>query len=44
MRIDLPVLTERFGANRFYQVQKIYELDGGIEQDDEFSNPFHVIR
>lgn len=44
MRIDLPVLSERMGANRFYQVQKIYELDGGFEQDDEFSNPFHVIR
>ncbi len=44
MRLDLPILTERCGANRFYQVQKIYELDGGFDLDDEFSSPFHVIR
>lgn len=44
MRLDLPTHAERFGANRFYNVQKIYELDGGFALDDEFSSPFHVIR
>ena len=44
MRLDLPVYAERFGANIFNNVQKIYEFDGGYELDDEFSSPFHVIQ
>ena len=44
MRLELPARAERFGANLFYQVQKIYELDGGLHLDDEFSSPFHVIQ
>lgn len=44
MRLELHKLAERFGANRFYKVQKIYEIDGGHEIDNEFSSPFHVIR
>ena len=44
MRLELPARAERFGANLFYQVQKIYELDGGLHMDDEFSSPFHVIQ
>ena len=44
MRIELPVNAERFGSNMFYAVQKVFELDGGIDVDDAFSNPFHVVR
>lgn len=44
MRIELPVNAERFGSNLFYAVQKVFELDGGIDTDDAFSNPFHVVR
>jgi len=44
MRLELPARAERFGANLFYNVQKIYELDGGLHLDDEFSSPFHVIQ
>lgn len=44
MRIEIPAYAERFGANLFHKVQKIYELDGGYELDTEFSSPFHVIR
>jgi len=44
MRLELPASAERFGANLFYHVQKIYELDGGLHLDDEFSNHFHVIQ
>jgi mannosyl-3-phosphoglycerate synthase len=44
MRLELPVYAERFGANIFYNVQKVYEFDGGYELDDEFSSPFHVIQ
>lgn len=44
MRIELSNHAERFGANLFYNVQKVYELDGGIEQDAEFASPFHVIQ
>lgn len=44
MRLELPATAERFGANLFYSVQKIYELDGGLHLDAEFSNPFHVIQ
>lgn len=44
MRIGLPSNSERFGANLFYSVQKVYELDAGLEVDEEFSSPFHTIR
>ena len=44
MRIELPARAERFGANQFYNIQKIYELDGGYEFDGEFASPFHVIQ
>ena len=44
MRLELPVYAERFGANLFYNVQKVYEFDGGFDADDEFSSPFHVIQ
>lgn len=44
MRIELPANTERFGANIFHNIQKVYELDGGYELDDEFSSQFHVIQ
>lgn len=44
MRLELPSIAERFGANLFYHVQKMYELDGGLHLDDEFSNHFHVIQ
>lgn len=44
MRLELPARAERFGANLFYNIQKIYELDGGYELDGEFSSPFHVIQ
>lgn len=44
MRLDLPINAERFGANVFYNVQKIYEFDGGFHLDEEFSSPFHVIQ
>lgn len=44
MRIEIPTNAERFGANLFYPVQKIYELDGGFEVDSAFDNPFHVIQ
>lgn len=44
MRLELPARAERFGANLFYNIQKIYELDGGHEFDGEFASPFHVIQ
>lgn len=44
MRLEIPTNAERFGANLFYQVQKIYELDGGYGVDAEFDSPFHVIQ
>lgn len=44
MRLELPVYAERFGACIFYNVQKVYEFDGGYELDDEFASPFHVIQ
>lgn len=44
MRIGLPTNSERYGSNLFYSVQKVYELDGGLDVDEEFSSPFHVIR
>jgi mannosyl-3-phosphoglycerate synthase len=44
MRIEMPARAERFGANLFYNVQKIYELDGGYQLDGEFASPFHVIQ
>jgi mannosyl-3-phosphoglycerate synthase len=44
MRLELPARAERFGANLFYNIQKIYELDGGFEFDGEFASPFHVIQ
>lgn len=44
MRIEVPANAERLGANLFYKVQKIYELDGGYEVDTEFDSPFHVIQ
>lgn len=44
MRIGLPTNSERYGSNLFYSVQKVYELDGGLEIDSEFASPFHVIR
>jgi mannosyl-3-phosphoglycerate synthase len=44
MRLELPARAERFGANLFHSVQKIYELDGGYELDTEFASPFHTIR
>ncbi len=44
MRLEIPTNAERFGANLFYKVQKIYELDGGYGIDTEFDSPFHVIQ
>ncbi len=44
MRLEIPANSERFGANQFYKVQKIYELDGGYAADAEFNSPFHVIQ
>lgn len=44
MRIGLHTNSERYGSNLFYSVQKVYELDGGLDADAEFSSPFHVIR
>ena len=44
MRIELPRYAERFGAVLFHDLQKVYELDGGMQMDDAFSNPFHVIQ
>ncbi len=44
MRLELPTNAERFGANLFYKVQKIYELDGGLSMDSEFDSPFHIIQ
>ncbi len=44
MRIEIPTNSDRLGANLFYKVQKIYELDGGHEVDIEFDSPFHVIQ
>ena len=44
MRIGLHTNSERYGSNLFYSVQKVFELDGGLEVDTEFSSPFHVIR
>jgi len=44
MRIEIPTSAERFGANLFYKVQKIYELDGGHGVDSEFESRFHVIQ
>jgi mannosyl-3-phosphoglycerate synthase len=44
MRISIPNHSERFGSNLFYSVQKIYELDAGIEENKEFSSPFHIVR
>ena len=44
MRIGIPYNSERYGSNLFYSVQKVFELDGGLDTDTEFSSPFHVIR
>ena len=44
MRIAIPSNSERNGSNLFYSVQKVFELDGGLDTDAEFSSPFHVIR
>lgn len=44
MRLSLPTNSERYGSNLFYAVKKVFELDGGLELDTEFSSPFHVIR
>lgn len=44
MRIGIPSSSERYGSNLFYSVQKVFELDGGLDTDVEFSSPFHVIR
>lgn len=44
MRLELPNHFERFSANHFYTVQRVYELDGGLELDEAFTNPFHVIQ
>ncbi len=44
MRLGIPTHSERYGSNLFYAVQKVYELDGGLEMDAAFSSPYHVIR
>lgn len=44
MRIEIPAHAERLGAALIYNVQKVYELDGGYEVDPAFNSPFHVIR
>ena len=44
MRLEIPTNAERFGANLFYPVQKIYELEGGYGVDTAFDSPFHVIQ
>ncbi len=44
MRIEIPSTAERFGANVFHNIQKVYELDGGFALDDAFSSPFHIIQ
>jgi mannosyl-3-phosphoglycerate synthase len=33
LRIELPREAQRFGANLFYGVQKVYELDAGFAED-----------
>ncbi|MDX2134481.1 MAG: mannosyl-3-phosphoglycerate synthase [Saprospiraceae bacterium] len=43
MRIEIPSTAERFGANLFHNIQKVYELDGGFEVDNAFSSPYHII-
>lgn len=44
MRIELPREAQRFGANLFYGVQKVYELDSGPISDSHMYEPYFVIR
>jgi mannosyl-3-phosphoglycerate synthase len=44
MRIELPREAQRFGANLFYGVQKVYELDSGPVADSLTYEPYFVIR
>lgn len=42
MRIEIPRELERFGANLFYGVQKVYELDSGLKPDEPADHPCTV--
>lgn len=44
MRIELPREAQRFGANLFYGVQKVYELDSGPVADSLTYEPYFVIK
>lgn len=44
MRLEIPKYSERVGAVIFHDAQKVYELDSGLQIDDAFSSPFHVIQ
>ncbi len=44
MRIELPREAQRFGANLFYGVQKVYELDAGFTVDSLPYEQHFVIR
>lgn len=44
MRIELPREAQRFGANLFYGVQKVYELDAGFTADSLPYEQHFVIR
>ncbi|HLG15777.1 MAG TPA: mannosyl-3-phosphoglycerate synthase [Blastocatellia bacterium] len=44
MRIELPREAQRFGANLFYGVQKVYELDAGLSTDSLPYESHFVIR
>lgn len=39
MRIEIPRELERFGANLFYGVQKVFELDSGSGEEEDSHNP-----
>lgn len=44
MKIEIPKYSERVGAVIFHEAQKIYELDSGLQIDEAFVSPFHVIQ
>ncbi len=44
MRIELPREAERFGANLFHGVQKVYELDSGLSYDIAKSEESVILR
>src|SRR5215470_2627906 len=38
MRLEHPRLTERFGAVRIHELQRVIELDAGADHPDEFGD------